>query len=149
MIALFNTEKQALYPTYYVDQHGALPDAPYGDPGPAGYVFEHQKTLCCTPKEFKELMPGLSDDDIVGAPPKIWLGVPLSLNNEVFGVMAVQDYENDNVYGPAEQEFFERLSPAIAATIVRRQAESELSQTATVNERLFTAARLLNASFRY
>ena len=143
-IGLFDEKNQRLALSYYADEKDPRPEQTHSYRGPAAYVFKNNISLRCTPEEFLATVPEIPMQAIVGTPPRIWLGVPLLLNNKTIGVMAMQDYESKNAIGPADQEFLEMLSPSIAATIARRHAEEELRSYAQTNEVLFKASRTIN-----
>lgn len=144
IIALIDRENGYLFPAYYVDEYDALPPPRLDYQGPFAYVIEHQRTLHCTPEEFFELQPDLPREAIYGTMPKVWLGVPLILNSETIGVMAVQDYENADAFTPYAQEFLEKISPSVAGTIARRHAEAELNLYAQTNFVLLKASQTLS-----
>jgi PAS domain S-box-containing protein len=65
--------------------------------------------------------------DLTGIPcPKVWLGVPLKTTDGVIGVVAVQSYENGNVYNEKDLELLEYVSKYLALAISRKQAGEAL-----------------------
>jgi signal transduction histidine kinase len=72
------------------------------------------------------------------------LGVPLMADQRAIGVMAVQDYENEDAFGKAEQEFLELISSSIANTLARQSAQAETVALAQTNALLFRAAQELS-----
>jgi PAS domain S-box-containing protein len=70
----------------------------------------------------------LQDDgevDLVGTDSPIWLGVPLRTRQEVFGVVAVQRYDQASVYTERHLEVMTFVSGTIAAAIERMRAQEE------------------------
>lgn len=61
-----------------------------------------------------------------GMPSAVWLGVPLRLDGEVIGVMAVQDYEDETAYGNDAQQILTFVAEQTALAIQRKRAEGEL-----------------------
>ncbi|MCC6231316.1 MAG: GAF domain-containing protein [Verrucomicrobiales bacterium] len=61
-----------------------------------------------------------------GTASAVWLGIPLRLDQEVFGVMAVQDYRDERAYGDDEQQILTFVAEQIALAIQRKRAEAEL-----------------------
>ncbi len=59
----------------------------------------------------------------IGAPANTWLGVPLIVHDVTIGVMAVQDYSEDNLYSEHEQRMLEFVSTQVATAIDRKRAE--------------------------
>ncbi len=60
------------------------------------------------------------DIDLVGAPCKIWMGVPLKANKEIIGVMALQDYHDENKFTQDDVNVLEFIANQIAIAIQRR-----------------------------
>jgi len=60
-----------------------------------------------------------------GTRPRIWLGVPLTLQNHVIGAMAVQSYTDPRAYDQSDVEILESISEAIALAIRRKAEESD------------------------
>lgn len=101
--------------------------------GMTAYVLRTGRPLRATRSEMlRPAPPGLSEatgDDWyleAGAPSAVWLGIPLKLDHEVIGVMAVQDYHDENAYGEDEQQILTFVAGQIALAIQRKRAEGEL-----------------------
>jgi PAS domain S-box-containing protein len=56
---------------------------------------------------------------------KIWLGAPLKTQQRVIGVIAIQDYENDDVYQQSDLDLLTYVGENIASVIDSKRAESE------------------------
>ena len=54
---------------------------------------------------------------IVGTTPKIWLGVPLIIRDEVIGVVAVQNYSDADLYDESDLQVLSAISDQIAKAI--------------------------------
>ena len=63
---------------------------------------------------------------IQGAPPQEWLGVPLVIHGDTFGVMALQNYAQGSPYGEEHVELLQFIAAEVAASIRRKQAEGAL-----------------------
>ncbi|WP_434656301.1 bifunctional diguanylate cyclase/phosphodiesterase [Chromobacterium violaceum] len=59
-------------------------------------------------------------------PPKSWLGVPLYCDHELLGVLAVQSYDGDVVYGYRDQEVLEFVANHIGTALARVRALESL-----------------------
>ncbi len=55
--------------------------------------------------------------------PKCWLGVPLMIRENAFGVLVVQDYHRGDAYGPKDVALFESVAGQIAIAIERKRSE--------------------------
>lgn len=63
--------------------------------------------------------------DLVGAPSKIWLGIPLIIGDQTIGALVVQDYHDKNIYGKKEKEILEVIGYSISNAIERKKLEEE------------------------
>ncbi|WP_234411247.1 bifunctional diguanylate cyclase/phosphodiesterase [Rhodanobacter thiooxydans] len=64
----------------------------------------------------------------IGAPAECWLGVPLVVADEVIGLVAVQNYAEENAYDAADQELLSFAALQIANSIYRRRSTASLHQ---------------------
>jgi PAS domain S-box-containing protein len=101
--------------------------------GMTAYVLRNGTPLRATRTEMLRPAPaGLSEAEgeqwflEAGAPSAVWLGIPLKLDQEVIGVMAVQDYHDETAYGEDEQQILAFVAGQIALAIQRKRAEGEL-----------------------
>jgi signal transduction histidine kinase/CheY-like chemotaxis protein len=58
--------------------------------------------------------------DPVGAPCKVWMGVPLKADKEIIGVMAFQDYHDEDKFSQDDVTVLEFIANQIAIAIQRR-----------------------------
>ncbi len=86
---------------------------------------------------YDEDIRKLSEESIIeifGPLPKIWLGVPLRLNQKITGVIAIQSYRNREAYDQKDLELLDFISGQIALSIQRKQDEEKINnQTARLN----------------
>jgi PAS domain S-box-containing protein len=68
-------------------------------------------------------------DQIVGTTPKIWLGVPLFIRDEVIGVVAAQSYIDSDLYDEKDLRVLSAISDQIALAIHRKRAEDALRES--------------------
>ncbi|MBC8416415.1 MAG: PAS domain S-box protein [Candidatus Cloacimonetes bacterium] len=64
---------------------------------------------------------------------KLWLGVPLKINNEVMGAMAVQSYENEKAFEKKDLKVLEFVSDQVAIAVHRKRAEEALRASEQLN----------------
>lgn len=60
------------------------------------------------------------DIDLVGTPCKVWMGVPLKAEKEIIGLMALQDYHDENKFSQDDVNVLEFIANQIAIAIQRR-----------------------------
>jgi diguanylate cyclase (GGDEF)-like protein/PAS domain S-box-containing protein len=65
---------------------------------------------------------------ILGAIPKIWLGVPLVVRDKVIGVMAAQHYHDPDYFSQRDMDLFISISDQVAIAIDRRQFQDDLRE---------------------
>jgi PAS domain S-box len=75
--------------------------------------------------------------EIVGSPSKVWMGVPLRVEGEVIGVVAVQSYEDENLYTKDDLEILEFVSGQLAIAISHKHAEDAQRIERAYFEQLF------------
>jgi len=73
-------------------------------------------------------MTGATDDSMLGAPSKVWLGVPLRVRGDVIGVMAVQHYSNPHHYSAKDISLMVSVSEQTALAIERKMNEQALME---------------------
>jgi PAS domain S-box-containing protein len=124
-IALYNNETNLVSFPYFMDEIDTQPE-----PGPIGkgltdYVFKTGKPLLINKEQDLELRKqGLVD--LVGEPQEIWLGVPLKTNDEVIGVMVVQDYKDPFAYDEKDKEVLVFIAEQVTMAIKQKRIEEEL-----------------------
>lgn len=64
--------------------------------------------------------------DMVGAPTKVWLGVPLVVAGHAIGVVAVQDYDSSESYSDRDIELLTFVAQQVASSLQRRRAAEQL-----------------------
>lgn len=118
-IALYDKEKDLLSFPYFVDEVDRPHPPQKLGKGLTEYVLKTGKSLLYTPAVDEELTKR-GEIELVGVQSKIWLGVPLIIDEQVVGVLAVQDYSDVNRLGPEQQHMVEFVSIQIAKAIDRK-----------------------------
>ena len=124
-IALYNKEKDTIRFTYFTDEYDdelEIKDAIHSDSLTAG-VIKSKKSMLLDAELLG--MKYTNPREEWGTQPRIWLGVPLMIKNEVIGVIAVQSYVNPNLYSKKDLELLEAVSEPIAFAIQRKKTEEE------------------------
>ncbi|MDO9577881.1 MAG: response regulator [Candidatus Cloacimonadales bacterium] len=123
-IALYDKETDMLSLPYQQDEKDQYTTFPAGKTL-TSFVIRTRKSLLATTKIQNKLFKS-GEVERVGAPSKVWLGVPLIVLDEVIGVVAVQSYDNEKLYGKREQKLLEFVSDQLAVVIERKKNEIEL-----------------------
>ncbi|HAA18754.1 MAG TPA: hypothetical protein DCP28_08300 [Cytophagales bacterium] len=75
---------------------------------------------------------------------KVWLGVPMRLDNRVTGLICVQDYNDPNTYSLKDLELLDFISGQIALAIERKRNEEKImTQTARLNAIFESSSHLI------
>ncbi len=89
------------------------------------YVFRSSKPLLLNQERF-DVLASRGEVELMGTNSPSWLGVPLILDQETIGVMAVQEYERDGCYSEHDQDFLMAVAGQVAQTVRRRQVEDTI-----------------------
>ena len=126
-IALYDKENDTISFPYIVDKKDK-----YSKHIPSGktlinYVLRTGKPLLAT-QEIKNELIQKGEVEPIGTPSKVWLGVPLKIEQEIIGVMTVQSYTDPLCYTEKDVEILNYVSNQIAIAINRKRAEEKLQQ---------------------
>jgi len=135
-VGLYDKEENSLYFPYYVDE----------SVGPAPVTHKRKIGKWLTEFSlFSDKPTLLYEEDILllekegtivvkDMPPKIWLGVPLKLENRTIGVICVKSHSDRNKYNKQHLELLDFISGQIALVIERKRNEEKIiEQTARLN----------------
>jgi len=139
-IALYDGKEDLLSFPFFVDEVDAPPPPSRPGRGLTDYVRRTGKSLLCDAALLEELQRR-GEAELVGAPSPIWLGVPLSVEDKIIGVMVVQHYSDPHAYGKREQRMFEFVSSEVARAIDRKRAEEALRASETLYHDLVEASQ--------
>lgn len=87
-------------------------------------VIGQKRTLRLNESDIKE-MTGYKVE-VYGTVSKSWLGVPLLVNDAIYGVVMVQDYTLTNAYSEEDEVLLNSISEILAAAISKLQYRYEL-----------------------
>lgn len=124
-IALYDRETDLLRFPYYVDENDTTPNtAPLGH-GPTAYVIRNGIPLFGKTETMRKLEEeGLLEP--AGTRSIDWLGVPLKIENETIGAMAVQTYTEGIRYSQRDLDILKFVSTQAALSIERKQSAENL-----------------------
>jgi PAS domain S-box-containing protein len=110
---------------YWVDKFDPVPTPRPVNKGFSGYVLRTGQPLLLSEELRIELLAG-GEVERKGTDSASWLGVPLRTHSRTIGVLVVQNYEKENAYSPADQEFLAAVGDQLGLAIERKQIELEL-----------------------
>jgi len=124
-IALYDEEEDIISFPYFVDEYDLPPEPRKPGRGLTEYVLRSGLDMIVTGEQDLALR-AKGEVDLVGEPSAVWVGVSLKHEGKVRGVMAVQDYHNQNAYGETEKQILIFVSEQIALAIERKRTSEEL-----------------------
>jgi diguanylate cyclase (GGDEF)-like protein len=126
-IALLSDDRQRLTFPYSVDAVLAPPAERPLARGLSEYVLRQGRALRAENADIEELeQRGEIAPGRMGSPAMSWLGVPLTVGDEVIGLVTVQSYRPDVVYSSADQELLSFVATQVANSLTRRRSAESL-----------------------
>jgi PAS domain S-box-containing protein len=137
-IALYDKENNEIHFPYFIDKYDKVaPNKRFGK-GLTEYIIKTGNSLLAT-EDVSRNLENIGEVELLGSPSKIWLGVPLTIQEDIIGVLVVQDYEDENTYGEKEKNILEMISYPTSRAIERKLREHE-------REDLINKLQKMNAS---
>jgi PAS domain S-box-containing protein len=137
-IALYDKDNNEIRFAYFVDKYDKIAPTKRFGKGLTEYIINTGKSLLVDEQLTREL-ENKGEVELLGSPSKIWLGVPLTIQEEIIGVLVVQDYEDEKTYGEKEKQILELISYPVSRAIERKLQEHE-------REDLINKLQKMNAS---
>lgn len=125
-IALYDKSSETLSLPFFADEKDDFNEIP-AEKTITGWVIKHNKAVLLRESDLK-LMEEAGDIDLVGTPCKVWMGVPLNIENECIGVMCLQDYYDENKFTQDDLYVLDFIANQIAIAIQRRRMLDNLIQ---------------------
>ncbi|MCH7763069.1 MAG: PAS domain S-box protein, partial [Candidatus Marinimicrobia bacterium] len=137
-IAVFDEKVNLLSFPYYRDAKDNFPISarPLGK-GLTEYIMKTGKPLLLSKKNI-EAYADKGEIEVVGTLPEIWMGAPLTVGTKVIGAIAVNSYDDKDLYTKSDLKILTFVSEQIALSIEHKQALTELEVEKTYLEELFT-----------
>ncbi|MDY0098299.1 MAG: PAS domain S-box protein [Bacteroidales bacterium] len=117
-IALYDKKSEKLSLPIFSDEKDSFYDLP-ARKTITRWVIGLKKPVLLKENDMKHLEES-GDIDLVGTPCKVWMGVPLKADNEIIGVMCLQDYHDENRFSHDDVNVLEFIANQIAIAIQRR-----------------------------
>ena len=139
-VALYDKETNMLSLPFFSDQKDKMVSIPSGK-SLTDYVIRTQKSLLANRKD-KAKLEELGEIRRIGSDSKIWLGVPLKIENEVIGVLVVQSYTDEKAFNESDMKMLEFISEQVSISINKKKVEEGMIsalEKATESDRLKTA----------
>lgn len=117
-IALYDKKSDTLSMPFFSDEKDSFDKLP-ARKTITRWVIGLKRSVLLKENDLRNL-ENSGDIDLVGAPCKIWMGVPLKADKEIIGVMALQDYHDENKFSQEDVNVLEFIANQIAIAIQRR-----------------------------
>jgi len=113
---------------YYSDIHETFGEVEDLTGGLTAYVARSGQPALVTPELHTSLIErGIVE--MVGVDSQVWMGAPLKSTDGVIGVVALQSYDNPNLYNPNHLKLLEIISDQIGLAIERKQSNEALRES--------------------
>jgi len=139
-IALYDKKSDIVQMPYFVDEKREDTPVPTKlKNGLTNYVIRSQKPIFLTVQKREELIKA-GKIEPSGWENKLWLGVPLKIQNRIIGALAVQSYDDPHLYSEKDLEILSFVSDEIALSIEQKRVEEEIRIQKAYFENLFEFA---------
>ena len=129
-IALYNGEKDMFDYPFIVDQATPREFSPTpADRGPTNHVFRTGQPLLISQESDWTVVGG----EVYGELSRSYLGVPMRIADQVIGVLAIQDYHQENAFTHQDINTLSTIAAQVAVAIANARLVSELRE---LNEQL-------------
>ncbi|MBX3737453.1 MAG: PAS domain S-box protein [Candidatus Didemnitutus sp.] len=108
---------------YYEDECSQRPAPRPRGKGLTDYVIDSKKPLLARTEELIQILAGQGYKP-TGTPSAVWLGAPLIVEGRAIGVVAVQDYRDETVYGEEAKRLLTFVASQVASAVERRRSEA-------------------------
>ena len=123
-IVLYNENDQTLSLPLYNDEKDQFDMVPTKGTL-TGWLINEGKPTLLRQKDIEKLEKAKLID-LVGTECKVWLGVPLTIDNKIIGAMVLQDYEDESVFTNHDLQVIDIIGNQIALVIQRKEMLANL-----------------------
>lgn len=117
-IALYDKNSETLSLPFFADEKDNFYEIPTKKTI-TGWVIKNQKSVLLKEKDLKVLDES-GEIDLIGTPCKVWMGVPLNVENETIGVMCLQDYYSEDKFSHEDLYIMDFIANQVAIALQRR-----------------------------
>jgi PAS domain S-box-containing protein len=117
-IALYDKTSDTLSLPFFADEKDNFEEIPTKNTI-TGYVIKTNKSVLLRENDLR-LLEEAGEIDLVGTDCKVWMGVPLKVENNIIGVMCLQDYNDENKFSQDDLFVLDFIANQIAIAIQRR-----------------------------
>jgi signal transduction histidine kinase/ActR/RegA family two-component response regulator len=118
-IALYNIEKDTLTFPFFADERDHFQETAAKNTL-TGWVIKNNRAVLLDENDILQIEK-TGAISLVGSPCKIWMGVPLRMDDQVIGAICLQDYKRDDAFNYDDLQVFEFIANQIVHTLQRRR----------------------------
>ncbi len=117
-IALYDKTSDTMSLPFFADEKDKFYEIPTKGTI-SGYVIKNNKSVLLKEDDLKVLEEA-NEIELVGTPCKVWMGVPLKVENNIIGIMCLQDYNDEDKFSQDDLYVLDFIANQIAIAIQRR-----------------------------
>lgn len=117
-IALYDKSSESLSFPFFSDEKDTFLKIPTKKTI-TGWVIKNKKSILLRENDLK-ILEESGEIDLIGTPCKVWMGVPLKVEDNIIGVMCLQDYKDENKFSQDDLFVLDFIANQIAIAIQRR-----------------------------
>lgn len=117
-IALYEKKSETVSLPFFSDEKDSFNEIPINKTI-TGYLIKTNQSVLLKENDMRQLEQA-GEIDLVGTDCKVWMGVPLRVENDVIGVMCLQDYNDENKFTKDDLNVLDFIANHIAVAIQRR-----------------------------
>ncbi|HBE40575.1 MAG TPA: hypothetical protein DDW27_05110 [Bacteroidales bacterium] len=117
-IALYDSKTETLSLPFFADEKDNFNEAP-ASKTITGWVIKNKKSVLLKERDQIKLEES-GDIELIGTPCKVWMGVPLKVDNDVIGVLCLQDYNDEDRFSHDDLYVLDFIANQTAVALQRR-----------------------------
>ena len=117
-IALYDKSTDTISLPFFTDEKDNFYEIPT-QKTITGWVIKNNKSVLLKENDLR-ILEESGDIELVGTQCKVWMGVPLNVENETIGVMCLQDYNDENKFSQDDLYVLDFIANQIAIALQRR-----------------------------
>ncbi|OQY71581.1 MAG: hypothetical protein B6D45_09985, partial [Ignavibacteriales bacterium UTCHB3] len=123
-VAEYDETTTLFYPLLHVDEKDKFASWP-SEKTMSGYVIKKRRPVYLRKSDINDLR-ATGEIELMGALPESWLGVPLSIEGKMKGVIVIQSYTTPNAYDESSINTLEIVANELSLYLEKKKAEEEI-----------------------
>jgi signal transduction histidine kinase len=129
LMALYHPDTQEVSIPYFIDEkdeHAPVKRFDYGV-GMSSYILQRKQAMLLDRAGFQALVDsGEMERPLGNVEISSWMGAPMLLGDQAYGVIIVQSYDEEVQYSQADLEILAFMASHVAVAIARMQADRQI-----------------------